>query len=263
MHVNVKVGDIVKTPADLLVVNLFEGTKTPGGAAAAVDKATRGQLGAYLKGGDFKGKPNETLLFRPARGLKAKRVLVVGLGKKEDFVLDRARQAAGTAAQVALGLGVTQIVSVAHGAGAGGARAAEAAQAVVEGTYLGGYQFLEYKSKGREQMKPLGALTLVEGDAARAREMRDGAVRGALLSECVYFVRNLANKSGSDHPPAVLAEAARKMAKETGLRCTVLDRKDLERERMGALLGVGRGSRNDPRLIVLEHRVRDPKAPTV
>ncbi len=263
MNVTVKVGDITRTPADLLVVNLFEGTKTPGGATGAVDKATRGQLSAYLRGGDFKGKPNETLLFRPARGVRAKRILVVGLGKKEEFRLECAREAAGTAAQAAGNLGLTRITSVVHGAGAGGASARDAAQAVVEGTRLGGYRFTEYKSRKENDAKPLAQLMLVEHDAARAREIREGARRGNLLSDCVIFARDLANRSGSDHPPAFLAEAARKMAREVGLRCTILERKDLEREKMGALLGVGRGSRNEPRLIALEHRGTGGNAPTI
>ncbi len=264
MRVTLKAGDVARTPADLLVLNLFEGTKTPGGATGAVDRATRGLISAYVKGGDFRGKPGETLLFRPVRGVKAKRILVVGLGKKADFVLDRARRAAGTAAQVALGLGVTRLASVVHGAGAGGASAADAAQAVVEGTGLGGYRFAEYKGASRnDHQKPLAELVLVERDASRIREMKEGARRGEILVGSVTFVRDLANKSGSDHPPAVLAETARRMAKEVGLRCTVLEKKDLEREKMGALLGVGRGSRNEPRLIVLEHRASAKGAPTV
>ncbi len=264
MHVTVKAGDISRTPADLLVLNLFEGTKTPGGATGAVDKATRGLISAYVKGGDFRGKLNETLLFRPSRGVKAKRILVVGLGKKEDFVLERARQAAGTAAQVALRLGVTRMATVIHGAGAGGASPADAAQAVVEGTRLGSYRFTEYKGVSRNShQKPIAELVLVEHDAARIRETTEGVRRGEILSDSVAFVRDLANKSGTDHPPAVLAETARRMAKEFGLRCTVLGLKDLEREKMGALLGVARGSRNEPRLIVLEHRAPAKDAPTV
>jgi leucyl aminopeptidase len=263
MNVIVKVGDITRAPADLLAVNLFEGTKTPGGATGAVDKATRGQLSAYLRGGDFNGKLNETLLFRPARGIQAKRILVVGLGKKEEFRLECARQAAGTTAQAAEKLGLTKITSVVHGAGAGGASARDAAQAVVEGIRLGGYRFTAYKSQKKDDAKLLTQLVLVEHDAARAREIREGARLGKLVSDCVVFVRDLANRSGSDHPPALLAEAARNMAREVGLRCTILERKDLEHEKMGALLGVGRGSRNDPRLIVLEHRGTAGSGPTL
>ncbi len=263
MNVTVRVGDIAKTPADLLVVNLFEGTRTPGGASAAIDRATRGLLSAYLKDGDFKGSLNETLLFRPTRGVRAKRILVVGLGKKEEFVLDRARQAAGTAAQRARAIGVTKLVSVTHGAGAGGTSPRDAAQAVVEGTRLGGYLFAEYKSDVKAAGKPLAQLTLVEWDPAKAREIREGARQGNLVADCVNFARDLANRSGSDHPPKFLADAARKMAREVGLKCTVWGPKELRREKMGAILGVGRGSRNEPRLIVLEHRAAGRGAGTV
>ncbi|MDP3940289.1 MAG: leucyl aminopeptidase [Deltaproteobacteria bacterium] len=268
MKVTLKVGDAAKTPADLLVVNLFEGTTKPGGAAAAIDKATRGQLSAYLKDGDFKGKPNETLLLRPTRGVKARRVLVVGLGKKNRFILDRVRQAAGTAAQAARSLGVTHVVSVLHGVGEDGGgdediSAAEAAQAIVEGTRLGGYAFSLYKSGKKSDSKPITQLTIVDNDAAKVREIREGARVGSALSDSVVFARDLANRSGSDHPPKYLADEARKMAREVGLRCTIWGPRELARAKMGALLGVARGSRNEPRLIVLEYRCNTKGAQTV
>ncbi len=268
MNVTLKVGDAAKAPADLLVVNLFEGPKKPGGAAAAIDKATRGQLSAYLKDGDFKGKPNETLLLRPTRGVKARRVLVVGLGKKKHFILDRVRQAAGTAAQTARGLGVTHVVSVLHGVGEGGAgeggiSAAEAAQALVEGTRLGGYAFSLYKSRKKSDSKPISQLTIVESDPAKAQDIREGARVGSVLSDSVVLARDLANRSGSDHPPKYLADEARKTAREVGLRCTIWGPREIERAKMGALLGVARGSRNEPRLIVLEYRCKTKGAQTV
>ena len=189
MKVTVKVGDVAKTTADLIVLDLFEGTKRPGGATGSIDKASRGLLSAYLKDGDFKGKLNEKLLFRPTRGIKAKRVLVVGLGKKEEFCLDYARQAAGTAAQVARSLGLTRMASIVHGAGAEDISTGEAAQATVEGTCLGGYRFSHYKSGKENSGKPITQLTIIERDSAKAGEIRKGARQGSALSECVVSYR--------------------------------------------------------------------------
>lgn len=263
MKVTVKVGDVARTAADLIVLNLFEGTKRPGGATGAIDKASRGLLSAYLKDGDFKGKLNEKLLFRPARGIKAKRVLVVGLGKEAEFRLDHARQAAGTAAQVARSLGVTRMASITHGDGTGGISPGEAAEATVEGTCLGGYRFSHYKSGKNNHGKPITQLTIIARDSAKVGEIRKGARRGSVLSECVIFSRDLANLSGSDHPPKYLADQARKMAREVGLKCTIWGPRELARANMGALLGVARGSRNEPRLIVLEYKAPVKRAQTV
>ena len=69
-----KIGDIVRTRADMVVVNLFEGVKTPGEAAAAVDRAIGGAIAAAVRDGDFRGKWGETLVLRPADGIVARRV---------------------------------------------------------------------------------------------------------------------------------------------------------------------------------------------
>src|SRR5947209_7532406 len=99
MQLNVKHGRIQDEPTELIVVNLFEGVMTPGGATGAVDGALNGMIRDVLASGDFKGKLNSTLVFYPRDLIGAKRVLLVGLGKAEKFGLDQARQAAATAAK--------------------------------------------------------------------------------------------------------------------------------------------------------------------
>ena len=83
------------------------------------------------------------------------------------------------------------------------------------------------------------------------------------LCGCVAFARDLANRSGSYHPPKYLADQARQMAREVGLKCTIWGPRELARAKMGAILGVARGSRNEPRLIVLEYRAPSKNAQTV
>src|SRR5659263_469269 len=85
--------DIRGVKADMVVVSLFEGAKRTGGATAAVDAAIGGAIAAAVRDGDFTGKLGETLSLRPSPGLSSPRVLVVGLGKKEKFTADHARQA--------------------------------------------------------------------------------------------------------------------------------------------------------------------------
>jgi len=93
MRIDCVSADIRAVKADMVVVNLFEGAKRPGGAAARVDAAIGGAIAAAVRDGDFAGKLGETLSLRPSKGLSSPRVLVVGLGKKEKFTADQARQA--------------------------------------------------------------------------------------------------------------------------------------------------------------------------
>ncbi|HLN91297.1 MAG TPA: M17 family peptidase N-terminal domain-containing protein, partial [Patescibacteria group bacterium] len=90
MRIDCVSADIRSVKADMVVVNLFEGTKRPGGAAAHVDAAIGGAIAAAVRDGDFAGKLGETLSLRPSNGLSSPRVLVVGLGKKEKFTADHA-----------------------------------------------------------------------------------------------------------------------------------------------------------------------------
>ncbi|MFA5806997.1 MAG: M17 family peptidase N-terminal domain-containing protein, partial [bacterium] len=77
MRIDCISADIRAVKADMVVVNLFEGAKRPGGAAAAVDAAIGGAIAAAVRDGDFAGKLGETLSLRPSRGLSSPRVLVV------------------------------------------------------------------------------------------------------------------------------------------------------------------------------------------
>src|SRR5712692_1825351 len=130
MQINVKQGRIQDEATDLIVVNLFEGVTSAGGATGAVDAALNGMIGDVLTSGDFKGKLNATIVFYPRGVLAAKRALMVGLGKAEKFGLDQARQAAATAARKARELGAKNLSTIVHGAGIRGLDVQAASQAL-------------------------------------------------------------------------------------------------------------------------------------
>ena len=252
MNITVRQGEIQKTETEALVVNLFQGAR-PGGATAAVDAELGGLIGRVVDSGDFTGEKNRTLLLYPdAGGLPARRVLLVGLGRQNEFDLETARQAAGTAARRLQELGVEKAATVLHGAGAGGLEAEEAAQAVAEASILACYRFDEHKS--RKEGKVLRQLTVVEFDGARLAAVRRGLRMGRSIAEGTCLARDLVNHPGNTATPAFLASRARSLARRhEGLRCRVLDEAAMRREGMGAILGVSAGSAEPAKLIVLEH----------
>src|SRR5262249_55976390 len=152
MDVTAQAGRLPEAAADTIVVNLFQGTARPGGATGAVDAALEGAITRFLATGDFAGQANETAVLYPrlwpggAGGITATRILLVGLGKREELTLDRVRQVAGTAARRARELGGRVVATALHGAGAGGLAPGAAAQALAEGSLLGLYRFLELTS---------------------------------------------------------------------------------------------------------------------
>ena len=263
MQIEVVTGALQTVKAQAIVVNLFEGVTVPGGATGAVDQALSGQIQALIAGGDFRGKRNEIAVLYPNGALPAQRVILVGLGKRDKFALDVIRQVAGTAAKKARDLGVTHLHTIIHGAGSGDIAPGLAAEATVEGTVLGLYRFHELKTQLKEVRPDLAVLTLVELDAARVPELEAGARAGQIVAESTLLARDLVNRPANIATPTHIAEAAERMAGETGLRCEVLDKATLEALGMHTLLSVNQGGDEPARMVILEHNAGRDDLPVV
>ena len=257
MKTELVVGDIRKHRADMLVVNLFEGTKTPGGATGAVDKAIGGAISAAIRDGDFAGKWGETLLLRPEKGIASRRVLVVGLGKKEKFTTDLVRQSALPVLRMAMKRKLPTVASVLHGAGAGGLDPQEAARFLGLGAVLSGYQYDRFKS---EKEGRVATFQVIERDPALAAKVARGLSLGTKLGEAINWGRDLVASPPADLRPDGLARAARTLGGGK-VRVKVYGEREIEAWKMGGLLAVGRGSDISPRLIVVEYRGGRPGAP--
>jgi len=263
----VRQGQVQEVPTDLVVVNLFEGVKKPAGATGAVDAASGGAIARALAAGDFKGKLKETLVLYPGEGA-AKRILLIGLGDPAKTDLDKVRQVSARAAKRARELGVASFATVAHGAGIGGLPAKAVGQALAEGALLGLYRFDRYrgegtKKKAEEERGRLAEVILVENDRRRLADLQEGVRVGAIIAESTNFTRDIAAVSGPDAHPEAIAKTVAAMAREVGLKCTVLAKKEIEKLGMGGLLGVNQGSAREPRFVVLEHEGSKSGAPFV
>ena len=249
MDVLLRRGDLATRPAGALALGILEGTTTLTGAAAAVDRATRGAIRALLRERDFTGRFLETAILYP-KGVRAKRVILVGLGLRAALDASRVRRAAAQAARRARELGAGTLVTVAHGAGRGGLDSAQAAQATAEGSALGHYRHTPYRRDAGSA--PLRRIEVLERDAGLARTLAPAVARGGRWAAATCLARDLANTPGQDLTPDGLASRAREVGRESGARVDVLGVPQLERLGMGALLAVGRGSVNPPRFIVLD-----------
>ncbi len=254
MQILVRGGSAERVEADALVVGVFEGTSRLAGAAQAVDKAAGGAVRELLKSGDFTGKSGQVVVLYPTAG-RVQRLIVAGLGDAKDLTNERVRQAAGRAITLARGMGVGTVATVVHGAGKGGLDPAGAAQAVVEGSILGNYVFGNYLTQDKDRKRQVKKLVVVEADKAHLAAVTKGAKRGETVANSVCKTRDLASYPSQDMTPADLGKAAREIAAtSTQLKATVYGPDELKRMKMGALLGVGRGSAQPPRFIVLDYK---------
>lgn len=259
MEFSVRKGDLVTQPCDVLVVNAFLDAKKLGGATGAVDVVLGGKLAKYMKEDGFKAKLGATFVLRTNGEIPAKRVLVVGLGKKEEFNLEAVRQASAVSMNVAKSLGVKSMVSILHGAGNGGLKPTDCAQAIVEGVRLADYAFERYRSTKKEK-KQVSRFDVVTHDGLDVRQALKGIEIGELMAKGTMFARDLVNTPAQDMYPEKLVDVARNIAKgNASIRVKVYDRTALTRMGAGGLLGVSQGSDHQPYLV---HMVYKPKKTT-
>ncbi len=246
MQFSLNASDLASRPVGLLAVGVPEGAPGRGSPAARLDAATRGALKALLAAGDFAGRSGETaLLYGPL--VRAKRVLVVGLGPTGALATRGLLLAAATAARRARELGAGTLALSLPATGA------EALAAIGEGLALGHHRHTAYLSAGGKA--PLVRAEVLLGKAPNAAA-RAALAAGVTRGEAVGLARDLASTPGQDLPPVALAERARELAKRVGARATVYDVPAMERLGMGCVLAVGRGSPHPPRFIEL---VKEPR----
>jgi leucyl aminopeptidase len=229
----------------LLILPVFA-DESLSGAAAQLNTELEGLLAESFDEDGFKAAVGDTRLIMTPAG-SAKRVLLLGLGKKDKFSTEKLRKAASKVikgakslkkAEIAFVLPALEEISV-----------ESAALAVAEGLELGSHVFDDYKTD--EKSAPVeSALILVEAEVDDAQRGIDLA---AILCAANLRCRALVNLPSNIKKPETLAQAARDIAAEKGLRVEVWDEIKIQEEKMGALYGVGMGSEAPPRFIVLEY----------
>lgn len=244
-------GDITEVEADAIVVNLFEGVEQPGGATAAVDRALDGAIGQLISRGEIKGKTGEVGIVHTLGRLPARIVAVVGLGKRQDFDLDRVRSVAGDFFRALRKLNCRKVATILHGAGAGGIEPEASAEAIVEGAILGLYSFDKYK---KPEHKNIEQVMIVEGDRSKLSALEPGIHRARIVAEAASLARDMVNEPSNYMTPSRMAEVAGEVAERYKLDLEVFDSERIQQMGMGALLGVAKGSNEPPKLIVLSYR---------
>lgn len=259
MKLTVKHGALLNERAEMTVLGLFD-TQEMDATTRGFDKALGGTIARIIKGGDFRPEPNKTLLLPTYGRLSPERLLLVGLGREDDFSPERARQAAGSALKAARKLGVGTVTSQLF---LGRNPVEQAAQAMAEGAVLGLYRFKRFKHLKPEEAAEVNSLTIIAEDRAYLQGAREGVRRGQLVAEAVCHARDLINLPGSEATPSMLAEEARKMGRQFGFSVKVLNEDAIKRLGMNGLLSVSRGSVQPPRFIILQYGRRRQGQDTV
>ena len=209
-------------------------------------------LTAQIKGAKhFLGKQNEVSFLRFFSFAGYSNLFLLGLGNPKKFSLEVARQSGAALFHSQRKEKVNKVALQADSvfAGAKPSEVNSAVQAFCEGYVMAGYDYKDMKKPESNGFVVEGATFLGMKSAALVK----AAERATHLASAVNFARSLGDRPGNVLTPSEFGRLVEKMAKERGIKCTILGRKELEKEKMGLFLGVAQGSAEEPKMIVLEH----------
>ncbi len=252
MDFSAKTLNIVKQPSPCLVVGVLKGKKPRlSESGAQLDKATAGQLRRLLSQGDMKGECGATLMLYEPRGIIARRILLLGLGSRQELSDTSIRKATAAAVELLEKCSIksadfTILDCVRE------TTLERQARNIVEAAAETGYLYQETKS-GRKHKRSLRKVNLAVARKNLA-SARAGVTRGSAISNGINYTKDISNLPGNICTPSYLARQARALQKSHGLKTTVLDEAQMKKLKMGSLLSVSRGSREPAKLIIIEHK---------
>ncbi len=262
MKITVKKGNALKQKSSCLVLGVFSG-KLKSKQLTELDQQVSGAFNRATRSKEFTGAKGEFLLLHGGPETVAERILLVGLGKEAEASLKILRQITSSTAQYLakkqLGSFLLDFAQIPLKK----TDLAERVQAVAEGLFLADYRYDRYLPEdkpGQPAALAQVGLLIADGNLAAAKE----AVTAAeAVAHGVCFARDLVNAPGNLKSPEYLAMQAVAMAEQVGITAKLLDRRELERQGFGAMLGVAQGSVRDPYLIVLEYRGGEDSEPPI
>ena len=203
------------------------------------DEVSSHELATLLSQAGFKGKEDQICF------LYEKEILLCGL---EDRSADNLRAAAT--------LAVRTLKNANYKSAKTQIKAEKTFSALVEGFVLGEYAFNDYKSENTKTALTTISFSVEELDHKKLKNIFEETI---IIAKATCFTRDLVNTAPQELNPKTLSEIAEKLAKDNGLTCNVLDEKGLKKEKMNAMLAVGRASVHESHLIHISYKPKNPK----
>jgi leucyl aminopeptidase len=240
MQISIANDPLPQLETDALIVPVFEGRKDS-------------RFGAedLFDSGEITGKVGELTMLHHPPGVAAKRVVLAGAGPAEKYDTAVVRRLVGSAIRL------LKVKSVRHAAFAPNPdhNGPEFAEAAVEGAILANFNPDRYQTSNGKKLVESFAVAEQE----RVQGLKAAIERGRIIGEAQNFTRGLVNEPANKLTPMGIAEQARRISAEFGLACEVLERPEMERLGMNALLGVAIGSAEPPALVIVRYNPAERK----
>lgn len=249
MQVEASTGPLEQLDVQAIAVAVFKDEKADEGFLKKLDELSHGLVKSTIDAEEFSGKEGETAYFHLVGNdkLKARRLLLVGVGELKDYKTASVSNMAGTAVRALRAKNAKSIAVVPRVTN----DTESAAAAAVQGAFISVFDPDKYRTVDKEQKTVEKVVVVIEGE--KVELLKRGVETGRIIGESINFTRDLANEPGAYMTPTDMAERARDIANEFGLSIDVLDEARMEQEGMGSLLSVSRGSDEPAKLIVLKY----------
>ncbi|OIR04907.1 cytosol aminopeptidase [mine drainage metagenome] len=257
MEFSIKNGATEKQRSDCVIVGVYESRKLSR-AAQDIDEASSGYIENILKRGDMDGKLEASLMLHSVPGVLSERVLLVGLGKEQDFTETQYCKAVRASVKALATSGASDAVSYLAELPVKELSVRWKVAHMVEVSLDATYRFDAPKrksdeSKKEQKKKGVEKLGINVTQSSEVKEAEAGLTDGQALAKGVSLTKDLGNLPPNVCTPTYLAEQAVALGKKYGLKVEVLERSELKKMGMGSFLGVTQGSEEPPKLIVMQH----------
>ena len=249
--------------SNCIVVGVYAGGKA-GLGAADVDAASKGYIRKLLKDGDLSGRSGSSLMLTAVPGIRARRVLVVGLGKAGSFGVDEFREANQAIAAAIKGSKISEIVSYLPLEDVAGTSAYYLARHTVETIGNSLYTFTAMKSGRKKSSNPLKKIGLAISSRADAGKATRGAEHAHAIVTGMTLARDLGNLPANICTPAYLARSAQNISRQyKSVQTKVLGESEIKRLGMHSFLSVTSGTVLPAKLIVMKYKGAGRDKPVV
>lgn len=262
MDFSVKMNLPAKQSSDCLILGVFEGSKLSE-AAERFNTASEGALGKYLAKGDLEATLGSTLLLQEVPHTQSDRILLVSCGPKKELNDKEFRELLRKTVSALHQTGVKEAVCFLTELVVKKRDIAWKTRQIVQLFLESTYRFDAFKSKKDKvdtKGRRLKRVLLMAANKSETLKAQRAIVEAQAIVEGLHFVKDLGNCPPNICTPRYLAKTAENLAaSHSAISTAVLDEKEIKALKMGALLAVGQGSQEPPRLITLEYRGRNDK----
>lgn len=252
MQIEISAAPVTQLLCNTLIIHVFEDIPITNKCTMMIDKALSGHISTLISEQPNCGKYGEMNNIHTWGIIGAKRIMLLGMGKRAELTIDKIRSVSGTAMRNVQSLHAASVATLLSDLSTHNYDLETIAQAVVEGAMLGTYQFNYYKTKKPDTLA-IDKFIIITNEAEKDSAISQGINKGRAIAESVKLTRDLVNHPSKYMTPTQMAVQAQEIAEENNLEIKILQQADMEKENMHALLSVAQGSTQPPKMIILKY----------